>query len=193
MLLGVVSFSCRPLVNAPPKPRGPFYPCYVASGLAVRCRMTTGSPQPIPQLTHKNHMATLHTHSTRPRYDTAHATYNSGALRQPLGQRSAYNTIIADPGSHISMYNLPPVYIPYFLQVLSLPYFTSTTPNKDQQKEQLFYCPFVLDLYPGDAHGLCGSRLAACVFHAPRKTHAAKRLPQSPWASPGYKSRTNGQ
>ena len=73
MLLGVVSISCRPLVNAPPKPRGSFYPCYVASGLAVRCRMTTGSPQPIPQLTHRNHMATLH---TRPRYDTAHATDN---------------------------------------------------------------------------------------------------------------------
>ena len=76
MWLGVVSFSCRPLVNAPPKPRRPFYPCYVASGLAVRCRMTTGSPQPIPQLTHRNHMATLHAHSTRPRYDTAHAADN---------------------------------------------------------------------------------------------------------------------
>ena len=75
---------------------------------------------------------------------------------------------------HISMYNLHPVYIPYFLQVLSLPYFTSTTPNKDQQKEQLFYCPFVLDLYPGNAHGLRGSSLAACVFHAPRKTPRGK-------------------
>ena len=48
-------------------------------------------------------------------------------------------------------------------------YFTSTSPNKDQQKEQLFYCPFVLDSSLRDVHELRGSRLAACVFHAPTR------------------------
>ena len=42
------------------------------------------------------------------------------------------------------MYNLHPVYIQYFLQVLSQLYFTSTAPNKDQQKEQLLCSPVVL-------------------------------------------------
>ena len=93
---------------------------------------------------------------------------------QPLGQRSNHCRSRKSVRGHFSLHDLHPVYIPYFLQVLSLPYFTSTTPNKDQQKEQLFYYPFVLDLYPGDAHGLRGSRLAACVFHAPRKTPRGK-------------------
>ena len=97
---------------------------------------------------------------------------------QPLGQRSAYNAIIEDPGSpyvhgHISMYNLHTVYIPYFLQVLAQLYFASTIPNKDQQKEQLFCSLYVLDLYLEDGHELRGSRVFSCthiIFQTWRKT-----------------------
>ena len=38
------------------------------------------------------------------------------------------------------MYNFSPVYFLYFLQALFLSDFTSRTPNKDQQVEQLYYC-----------------------------------------------------
>ena len=61
---------------------------------------------------------------------------------QPLGTRSAYNTIIEDPRKsirgHIPMYNLLPVYIPCFLQALSLTHFISKISIKDQL---FFYCP----------------------------------------------------
>ena len=67
------------------------------------------------------------------------------------------------------MFNLFPVYNPFLLLVLSQLYFTSTTPNKDQQKEQLSCSPAVFVLQPGDVHELRGDRLAACVFHASRK------------------------
>ena len=49
------------------------------------------------------------------------------------------------------------------------------TPNKDQQKEQLFCSLFVLVLQPGDVHELRGSRLAACVFPL-REKHLAKKV-----------------
>ena len=60
-------------------------------------------------------------------------------------------------------FNLFPVYNPFLLQVLSQLYCTSTTPNKDQQKE------------PGHVHEFRGNRLAACVFYASRKTASRKR------------------
>ena len=64
--------------------------------------------------------------------------------------RQASGPIVADPGKsircHIPMCNLFPVYIPYVLQALSLFYFISTTPNKDQQVEQHFYI-LILSFY----------------------------------------------
>ena len=41
---------------------------------SARCWLPTGSPQPIRQLTHSIHTAVLHTHSSRPLYNTAHTT-----------------------------------------------------------------------------------------------------------------------
>ena len=93
---------------------------------------------------------------------------------QPLGQRSNHCRSRKSVCGHISVYNIHPVYIPYFLQVLSQLYFTSMTPNKDQVKEQLFYCPFVFDLLPGYVHELRGSRLGACVLCA-RKNASRKK------------------
>ena len=89
-----------------------------------------------------------------PRHKIAYCeSFNSIELhiKQPLGMRSAYNTIMEDPGSpyvamHITMYNLLPVYIPCFLPALSLTHFISKIPIKDQQKDLLFYCPAILDL-----------------------------------------------
>ena len=56
--------------------------------------------------------------------------------------------IVADPGSpHVTLFsvcNFLPVYIPYFLQILTLVYFTCTTPKKDHQIEQFFCCLHVL-------------------------------------------------
>ena len=87
----------------------------------------------------------------RPTMPELYSLERSGGRRpvkiiQPLGQRSNHCRSRKSVRGHISMYNLHPVYIPYFLQVLSLLYFTSTTPNKDQQKEHLFCSLFVLVL-----------------------------------------------
>ena len=64
------------------------------------------------------------------------------------------------------MFNLFPVYNPFILQVVSQLYFTSTTLNEDQQKEQPFSSPLVLVLEVGDVHEPDGSCLAAGVFLA---------------------------
>ena len=93
---------------------------------------------------------------------------------QPLGQRSNCCRSRKSIRGRISMYNLHPVYIQYFLLVLSQLCFTSTARNKDQQKEQLFCSPVVLVLYLGDVHELRSSCLAARAFHTRRKTPHGK-------------------
>ena len=72
--------------------------------------------------------------------------YSFEVLCQPLGQRSNCCRSRKSIRGHYSMFNLFPVYNPFLLQVLPQLYFTSTTPNKDQQKEQLFCSPIVLVL-----------------------------------------------
>ena len=65
---------------------------------------------------------------------------------QPLGQRSTYNTIIADPGSpYVATFQCLISFClqPVVLQALPLLYFTFTTPNKDQEVEQLLCSLFV--------------------------------------------------
>ena len=66
------------------------------------------------------------------------------AVRPPV--RAQYNHCRSRKSirGHIPMHDLLPVYIPFLLQVISLLYFTSTTPTKDQTVEQLFLCPLVL-------------------------------------------------
>ena len=46
----------------------------ILSQVSTAHQKSTGSPQPIPQLTHSIHMAVLHTYSSRPLYNTAHTT-----------------------------------------------------------------------------------------------------------------------
>ena len=65
---------------------------------------------------------------------------------QPLGQRSNCCRSRKSIREHVSMFNLFPVYNQFLLQVLSQLYFTSTTQNKDLQKEQPFLSPVVLVL-----------------------------------------------
>ena len=76
---------------------------------------------------------------------------NIRAQCQPLGTQSMYNTIIEDPGRpYVATFQciiyFDPVYIPCFLQALSMVHFISTIPNKVQQEEQLFCFPVVFDL-----------------------------------------------
>ena len=68
---------------------------------------------------------------------------------QPLGQRSTYDTIIADRGSpYVATFQclifFLPVYNPLILQSLVLLYFTCMTPNNDWKVEQLFCSMFLL-------------------------------------------------
>ena len=72
------------------------------------------------------------------------------------------------------MFNLFPIYNPFLLQVLPQLYFTSTTLNKDLQKEQPFLSPVVLVVQLRHVHEPGGSRLATGVFHAARKTGVEK-------------------
>ena len=63
---------------------------------------------------------------------------------QPLGTRSAYNTIIEDPGSlYVATFQCIIYFLFTSLVSTGLTHFIS---KKDQQKELLFYCPAVLDL-----------------------------------------------
>ena len=62
---------------------------------------------------------------------------------QPLGTRSICRRSRKYVFGYIAMYNFSAVYFLYFLQALFVSDFTSRTPNKDEQVEQLTYCRFV--------------------------------------------------
>ena len=62
---------------------------------------------------------------------------------QPLGTRSICRRSRKYVFGYIAMYNFSAVYFLYFLQALFVSDFTSRTPNKDEQVEQLIYCRFV--------------------------------------------------
>ena len=68
--------------------------------------------------------------------------------------------------THIPMFNFLLVYNPFFLQVVSQLYFTSMSPNKIWETEQLFFCLLVYVLQPGDVHELRGGSKAApmCAY-----------------------------
>ena len=65
-------------------------------------------------------------------YSQAEYFSTSSPFIQPLGTRSAYNTRSRKSiRGHIPMHNLLPVYIPCFLQALSLVHFISKIPIKE--------------------------------------------------------------
>ena len=72
------------------------------------------------------------------------------------------------------MCNFLPVYIQYFLQAVTLPYFTSKTLNKDQKIEQLFYSLLVFVLQLGDVRELHGSQLSGTRFSHAEKSASQK-------------------
>ena len=94
-------------------------------------------------------------------------------MLQPLGQRSAYK-YIADPGSpYVATFQCT-IYILFTSRIFYRFYLCPTSllrlQTKTNRKNNSSTVQSFFYLYPGDTHGLRGSRLAACVFHAPRKT-----------------------
>ena len=59
-----------------------------------------------------------------------------------------------------------------FLPALYRSSFTSKTPNKDQQVEQPFYCPFVQVL---DVHELCSDSFCVCYPQVLTKSTSCKK------------------
>ena len=76
-------------------------------------------------------------------------------------------------GTHFNTCNVYRFY-QCFLPVLSRTSFTFRTSYKDQEIEQLFYCPVVQAPLPGDLHKLSGKWFSACYLQAFKKVPHAK-------------------